>query len=270
MQEIINDPRRAVPQQKKFTYLLTGRLRCAACGSSMVGRSVRVGDYQARYCVCTHAFNPMTKERCGARHVRLDRLEPAIWDEVGRVLADAERAAQAVGRAQRPSERRRLEREIANLSEREKRLVRLYSFGEIDEAFIREEGALLKKQRAALEERLRAMKQPAQVPMDELDPAALSAACTAVRAWLAHASDDDRRQVLEALQIAIVASRERAELSGVPPATDPQTLFIDLRASACTFVYAQDAPAQGLPFRLALNLQPVRTPQRRVAELAMA
>ena len=40
---------------------------------------------------------------------------------------------------------------------------------------------------------------------------------TAVSEWLSRTTDEDRRVVLEALQISIVASRESAMLTGVLP-----------------------------------------------------
>ena len=88
-----------------------------------------------------------------------------------------------------------------------------FTFGEIDEEFIRAEGSLLKKQKAALEAQLGLPTTPDDP--QRLDAASLSAACMAVSEWPSRATDDDRRTVLEALQISIVASRESASLTGV-------------------------------------------------------
>lgn len=236
VQAILNDPSRSIPHMRRNTYLLTGRIRCSVCGSAMVGHTMGSGSYRTQYYGCTHANNPTTKDRCGSRQVRLDRLEPAIWYEAGRVLTDPETVVrelrqQSAGPEQDQGERKRIEREIAKLGEREKRLVRLFTYGEIDEQFIHEEGAVLKKQKQGLEERLRCLHpQPATIPYD-LDAGTLSAACAAVSEWLARATDDDRRLVLEALQITVVASRERAVVTGVLP-SEPQTLLISTRASA--------------------------------------
>jgi hypothetical protein len=111
------------------------------------------------------------------------------------------------------------------------RLVRLFTYGEIDERFIHEEGAALKKQKQGLEDRLRGLRpQPATIAHG-LDARSLSAACAAVREWLARATDDDRRMALEALQISVVASRKSATITGVLP-SEPTNSSISTRASA--------------------------------------
>jgi site-specific DNA recombinase len=236
VQAILNDPGRTVPRPKHHSYVLTGRIKCEACGSAMVGRTMTTGSYRAQYYGCTHSWNPTTKDRCGSRLVRLDRLESAIWDEIERVLTDPEvvlRELHARSADEGDSgERMRIEREIAKLGEREKRLVRLFTYGEIDEQFIRDEGSLLKKQRQGLEERLRCLQPRTPQLLDDFKPDGLKIACSAIRDWLARATDDDRREVLEALQISIVATRESAVLNGVLPMAKPQTLFTLTRASA--------------------------------------
>jgi len=235
VQAILNDPGRSIPHVRRNTYLLTGRIRCGACGAAMVGQTMGAGSNRTQYYGCTHAFNPTTKDRCGSRYVRLDRLEPAIWDEVDRALTDPEMVLRELvrtsGQDNSASERQRIEREIRKLDDREKRLVRLFSFGEIDEQFIRDEGALLKRQKQDLEDRLHRL-QPEQAAIaPDLDASSLSAACAAVSEWLSRATDQDRREVLEALQISVVASREIATITGVLPC-DPQALLISQRASA--------------------------------------
>jgi site-specific DNA recombinase len=234
VQEILNDPQRSVPRVRRNTYLLTGRIRCATCGAAMVGQTMGAGSNRTQYYGCTHAFNPTTRERCGSRYVRLDRLEPALWDEVNRALTDAEMVLRELVRTTEDdssSERKRIDQEIRKLGDREKRLVRLFTFGEIDEQFIRDEGALLKRQKQDLEDRLHRLQPERAAIAPDLDAASLSAACAAISEWLARATDDDRRLVLEALQISVVASRENATITGVLP-SDPQSLLISQRASA--------------------------------------
>ena len=55
-----------------------------------------------------------------------------------------------------------------------------------------------------------------------MDEAAFHSACTAVGAWLDRASERDREQVLEALQVSVTATQERATVAGVLPLDDSQ------------------------------------------------
>ena len=55
--------------------------------------------------------------------------------------------------------------------------------------------------------------------------------CLAVARWLDQPDDDKKRVALEALQISVVATRERATVSGMLPLDLPE-FFILQRASA--------------------------------------
>jgi hypothetical protein len=78
------------------------------------------------------------------------------------------------------AEAARLELGIATLAEREKRLVRLFTFGEIDETVVREEGAALRRERAGLESRLSALRAASLPAFGHVDAHVLRRACAAV------------------------------------------------------------------------------------------
>ncbi|MDP8924906.1 MAG: hypothetical protein M3O34_18815 [Chloroflexota bacterium] len=150
------------------------------------------------------------------------------------VLEELERARQTSRPADHAEERAALEREVASLQEREKRLVRLYTFGEIDDETVRAEGAELRRRRQVLEERLAAL-QPLEVPADHLiDPAMLERACGLVTRWLDQAGTEQRMLALEALQVAVAATRVAAIVTGVLP-TEAPPFITDEPSSRCTF-----------------------------------
>jgi hypothetical protein len=62
-----------------------------------------------------------------------------------------------------PAEIELLEERVGALTHRERRLVKLYSFGEVDEAVVRDGIAEIRREKAALEERLCALR-PAPAP----------------------------------------------------------------------------------------------------------
>jgi len=77
-------------------------------------------------------------------------------------------------------------------------------------------------------------------------------ACQVVDRWLEQADGTDRQRALEALQIAVVATRERGTVSGVIP-LEPTEFFVAKRASACTFISAKPDAAAAIPFSRSFN-----------------
>ena len=189
----------------------------------MVGQTLSVKVRPYRYYRCRHVYDRNTKGDCTARYVRADHLEASVWQEVIKVLSNPGVVLHELEHQWRKEidtgEIERIEREIASLSEREKRVVRLFSYGEIDEAVIRDEGAALQRQRAMLEDRLTSVERPAELKFTagDVDADALDRTCRAVAEWLGRVGDADRMLALEALQLAVVATKEAATIRGVLP-----------------------------------------------------
>jgi len=140
-----------------------------------------------------------------------------------------------------------VEAKVASLAVREKPLVTLFSFGEVDERVIRDQIAGLRREQVVLNDRLRSLRPaPRSLPVS-IDEARLARVCQAVARWLDQADETRKRLALEALQISVVATRERATVSGVVPLDLPE-LFILPRASACTFASAKPTGLDGIPF----------------------
>jgi site-specific DNA recombinase len=225
VQAILADPERTRQRHTARVYLLRGRTKCGKCGAAMIGQTMKAKGSEYTYYVCRHAYNKHVREQCSARYVRGDTLEGGIWREVRRVLADPATVLQELQRQETiefdPTEIERIEGEIKSLKDREARLVRLYTFGEVDEQLVREEGANLRRQRTLLQERLSALRGPTTPVSDQVDSSALARACAAVADWLDRAGPVERTQALEALQVAIVATREEATVRGVLPIERP-------------------------------------------------
>jgi len=202
----------------------------------MVGQTLTVKGRPYRYYRCRHAYDRNTGHDCSARYVRADTLEDAVWREVKRVLTEPATVLRELWRADGhhadSEEMSRLEREIASLREREKRLVRLYTYGEVDEEVIREEGAALRRQLDVLEERRRTLDRQPVHHGERPNPETLERVCAAVAEWIDRAaSEEDQTLALEALQLAVGATRETATLTGVLPTEPPQFITIE-RTSA--------------------------------------
>jgi site-specific DNA recombinase len=225
VQAILADPERTRQRTTPRLYVLRGRAKCGVCGAAIVGQTMHVKGSAYTYYACRHAYNNHVREKCSARYIRGETLENGIWREVRRVLTDPAVVLQELQQQTQqhgdPDEMERVEVEIKSLLEREKRLVRLFSFGELDEQVVRDEGANLRRQRALLQSRLDALCGTAAPAIGQVDAAALSRTCAGVAKWLDDAGPAERVQVLEALQVAIVATREAATVRGVLPITPP-------------------------------------------------
>jgi site-specific DNA recombinase len=205
VQLIIADPERLRRRPQGRFYLLSTRARCALCGSAMVGQTLTVKGTPFRYYRCRHVYDKNTSRTCSARYVRGPELEQAVWDEVRRVLANPAIVVQELEAQHRhavdATEVTRLERQVASLVEREKRLVRLYGLGEVDEAVVREELAAARRDRALIEAKLRGMQRPNPLEGSGIDEGQLARTCSAVTRWLDSAGEEDRVLALEALQV---------------------------------------------------------------------
>jgi site-specific DNA recombinase len=241
VQQIMTDAERTrrAPTPAR-TYELRGRMTCGVCGASMVGQTLKVKGKPYPYYRCRFAYDRLSGRRCDGRYVRALDLEGGVWREVTAVLsrpsvvlAEYERARAADIKPDHAEERDRLEREIAGLKDREKRLVRLYTFGEIDDDTVRSEGDALRRRRLTLEERLSAIA-PVELPSARpIDSAMLERACALVRGWLENADTERRMMALEALQVAVTATREAAEVTGVLP-VEPLPFITQEQSSRCT------------------------------------
>ena len=149
------------------------------------------------------------------------------------VLSEYERAQTAEPQPDHADERERLDREIASLKDREKRLVRLYTYGEIDDDTVRSEGEELRRRRQLLEERLAVLSPVAQSNQRPIDAAMLERVCSLVKGWLDNADTEKRMMALEALQVAVTATRESATVSGVLP-VEPPTFITEEQSCRCT------------------------------------
>ena len=225
VQRILNDPERTRRQPTPRFYPLRGRLKCGICASAMVGQTLTVKGMPYRYYRCRHVYDKNTGRSCSARNVRGEGLEEGVWREVKRVLSDPrvvvkelERvAAQSVDEA----EINKLDAALTELADREKRLVRLFTLAGISEDAVRGESASLASEKRVIEEQLGSLRS-AEIPsFGRLDQTQLKHICEAVSEWLDRAGELEREVALEALQVTVEATKERATVSGVLPVESP-------------------------------------------------
>ena len=220
-QEIFADPERAMRGSRKSEYELTGRLRCLTCRTPMVGQSLGGGRYL--YYRCRKAFSgDFEGATCRSRYVRADVLELAVRKAVASVIADPERVAREIrhlrNEAISESETARLERELAQVRNRQRRLVDALADGNLPAELVQQRAAELAKEAARIETAI------SRVRRDEAAEARLDAMldrlpqiARALSRWVTSVEGDEHRLLMEALEIRVHASTEKAEISGTIP-----------------------------------------------------
>ncbi|RJQ07831.1 MAG: recombinase family protein [Dehalococcoidia bacterium] len=229
VQEILDDPARTARRPvARRDYALRGRLKCTLCLSAMVGQTLSSKGKPYHYYRCRHVYARVSGRQCAGRYVPAGILEAGIWSKIREiltapeiVLAEQRRVAQA---DLDHGGIKRLESQVAELRKREERLIRMFGFEEVDEPTVRSELRDARRQRDALTAELASLKNVlrGEVAFDE---AGLRRACASVAEHLAGASSDRQEQVLEALQIAVSATRTEAIVEGVLPIEPPDFLI---------------------------------------------
>lgn len=236
VQEILDDPartaRRPVAQRD---YALRGRLKCTLCSSAMVGQTLRSKGKPYHYYRCRHVYARVSGRQCAGKYVPAGLLEAGVWSTICEVLTAPEIVVMERRRAAEAQVDRgaiqRLELEVAELRKRDERLVRMFSFEEADEATIRGELREVRQQRDTLVAELKSLKHVSIHPSQEIDGDALRDVCASVAQHLDTADEHRHAQVLEALQIAVSATRTEAIVEGVLPIEPPDFLIKSLGLS---------------------------------------
>ncbi|MDA0353823.1 MAG: recombinase family protein, partial [Chloroflexi bacterium] len=236
------DPERAARTSRSHRYALSGRLRCAECGAAMVGHAVNGGRYL--YYRCPRGSSGPGATACGSRYVRTERLEAAVKAALAEALSSPERLLDEARQlaAQEVPEDSRLDTVLAELNEveaRQRRLVQLFTRGDLPEDMLSAESKVLAERRGVLEARRRAIDVPPPAPTLDLARIArdLPRALRFIRVWIEESDGADFDLVLRALSAQIVASSEAIEVRGEVPliAEAPQSFATIERTSASLF-----------------------------------
>ncbi len=145
-------------RRSKREYLLSGIIHCESCGCKMVGECSK-GANELLYYVCSNARNKSNPEKeCPIRSVRVDRVEPVVWNMTVSLLRKPKALRRAIvkalGRASRPDKVDDLTRSLKSKEEEESRLLDLYQYGNIDRSKLSERLEKLSSEKAYIQERL--------------------------------------------------------------------------------------------------------------------
>jgi len=235
----LTDPerrRRALPSR---AYALRGRLRCSDCGAAMVGHAVNRAQYH--YYRCSNGSSGPGETRCPSRYIRVGRIEEAVRAALSDLLASPERLLDEASRAAAAKPvidqgLAQILRELEEIEARQRRLVHLFTRGELPENMLSAESKSLAERRAALEAQRSAAESVEVMP--RIDVARirreLPVALLAIRTWIQSAGEDDFDLLLRAVDVQIMASGNQIEMHGSVPliAEMPQSFATIERTSA--------------------------------------
>ena len=132
-------------------------------------------------------------------YVPAQELEQGIWSELRRVLSAPEIVLNELREATRAEvdagQVERLEARIASLKKREEKLVRLFSYDDVDDEVVRRELQGLQRQRTTLTDELESLPRPGASLPAGVDEAALRRICEAVAERLDGGGPEDQERV---------------------------------------------------------------------------
>jgi site-specific DNA recombinase len=217
---IMESPERRNRTQPSFAYPLRGRLRCSRCGSPMVGHSLNRGRYL--YYRCRHSYGSEWAERCESRYVRCSRVDSAVKSALGELLANPRRilaeAKRMTGEASTSTGLAKVATALSEVEARQRRLVRLFTEGNLPEDLLEEQRRDLSTRRAHLEaERIRL--ESASTNRSELTRLAddLPAITKAIRTWVGDTDGERFDLLLRAVDARIQASHTEVRIEGRIP-----------------------------------------------------
>jgi site-specific DNA recombinase len=226
---------------KTHQYLLRALVSCGICQFSCFARTVSKVDYG--YYVCSgkaRAVHCRREDKCPSRFIPVQQLDELVWQDVCEILMHPESITQALERAQGgcwlPQElqarRENLRHACMQIEQQLNRLTEAYLAGIIPLAEY-------ERRRSELEQRMTGLDAQANTLAVQTDRQkeligltdAITDFCTRVQQGLAHATFEQKRQLVELLIDRVVVTHDEVEIRYAIP-TGPNgehTRFCHLR-----------------------------------------
>jgi len=222
-QEQLRRNRQQASRPRKYRWLLRGHVRCE-CGRAMYGcptrryRYYRCWGYRKVYA----PFDP-----CDARMVKAGELEALVWNEVKKALLNPNLITAELERLTREDRRTSLEEDIERARERvdslgreERRILKLYRYGEFDLPLLEKEMNEIARERATWEaERVRLEERLENQKLLEGQREVIETYCRWASQNIEGFGYEEKRKAIEALQVGVMVSKDRrVVIRGVIPA----------------------------------------------------
>jgi site-specific DNA recombinase len=202
----LSENKRMSRRKTKHEYLLRSRVKCGICGRQMTGRFTSRYPYYMCY--------GRWRSDCTSRQVRLDRLEPTVWDLVAGKFSDLDALRLAydewIESQKEGVDHERIGVVTKRVKRLETRLLRLrdvYLDGDISRADYQSERKGL---RADLDRWRDELERLTAVDVGGLDPETFVQFGTAVQTAIAGATEfKERRWYIETLNVEVVVREDR-------------------------------------------------------------
>ena len=214
----------------RHEYLLRALVSCGACRLACTGRQLHPGY---RYYLCRGRTDPLRAaegRRCAARYIPAGQLDDLVWADLCALLTDPAQVTHALTRAQGgawlPQElqarQAAISQALGQLERQQQRLLDAYLAEVIRLPELQRKRQDLDRRHATLLAQQRQLDAAAGQKM-ELQAVAdgIEAFCQAIRAGLATASFEQRRQLAELLIDRVIVTDDQVEIRYVLP-TSPR------------------------------------------------
>ncbi len=160
-----------------------------------------------RYYQCTHARKMAARPpTCDAKYVRAEPLEGNVWDAVKQTLEHPEVVITEVRRRQADlmpyaeDSLKRVNRELSTLAQEERRMLKLFRVGKINEEYVEEEIKDIRRKQSAIQNEKREIDANRRV-LESLDDAEsqLAQVCALVEDNLKSLDYSGKREALDAI-----------------------------------------------------------------------
>jgi site-specific DNA recombinase len=249
-QQLVHNQKRSKRNRKLAYLLVSGRLRCGQCGYAMAGVT-KNGTYHYYGCHRRPFFDATPRHT--KRSVRATAIEPIVWQAVERALnnpaliaaeVESQRGSTSVQQADLARERQHYSSQLAQCDKDLQRWEAAYLGDAIDLADFKTKKAEIDARRASVEQALTLLDDRQRLlEQSELQTAALEDLCARLRSAMHHITLEDKRQVLDALDITVTWHPEwpTPQIAGT---LSPELFAIVPNASRCT--------RYSIPFRLSV------------------
>lgn len=220
----------------KSQYLIRGHTYCSRCGRKYFGyikwHSKPEGIGNRRYYHCIGKRKIQTPNRCDNRSYRADLLEASVWQEVEAILSQPETVLlgleikrEEAGKNQLlENELNTLKKQIVNRDKQKDRIHQAF--------YITGDKAKFQKDIAALQNEVKVLTER-QVELENLISAneafnanveGVKQACEILRGNLKTLNFEEKRQVLEALQVRVVIDGSQSVIHGAIPIGETESI----------------------------------------------
>src|SRR5215471_8012978 len=240
VQAKLDTNQQSAARNTRHEYLLRALVSCGACRLACTGRQTGAGY---RYYLCrgrTDALRAAEGRRCTARYIPAGQLDELVWTDLCALLTDPGQVTHALARAQAgawlPQElqarRAAIRQALGRLERQQQRLLDAYLAEALGLPELQRKRQDLDRRHATLLAHQRQLDATAGQRL-ELQAIAdgIEAFCQAIRAGLAAATFEQRRQLAELLIDRVIVTEDQVEIRYVLPTSPdgPHRPFCQLR-----------------------------------------